>query len=509
MIVFCFGLTLQAQTDVSHWGIGLSYGKMEHTGDRGSSIVFGSPHKANYGFRVGRYLNPSLDVFLAGSIGEIGTEGDTPMETFTSNVFQANLALHYKILKNSKFVPFVSGGIGYASFYGEDANGGDDKGMSLIPGLGLRYNITDEFGLFYHGQYSLFNGDDYDRLNDGSNDNHLLHEFGFAFHLAKQDRDGDGVADNKDACPDTAGLKEYDGCPDSDLDGIIDGEDDCPMVAGLAQYNGCPDTDGDGIIDGDDACPEVAGDVMYAGCPDTDGDGIGDNIDECPEESGVSHYNGCPIPDTDGDGFDDDNDDCINEAGPVNGCPDADGDGVADKDDNCVDVAGSPDAGGCPDADGDGVADKDDKCPNEAGIPEKDGCPKVRIPTKEEVINGYVSDDILFTGGTRAADGYDEKIAQIVEFAEAYPEAYLNIGGYSDSQGSESVNQRISERRAKKVYNSLVKAGIDPDRLYYEGFGEANPIADNSTAEGRALNRRVSVTGSTVKRVIETSGTKR
>jgi OOP family OmpA-OmpF porin len=57
----------------------------------------------------------------------------------------------------------------------------------------------------------------------------------------------------------SAGLKQFNGCPDTDLDGIIDGSDACPDVAGLAEFQGCPDTDGDGIADKDDACPEVAG----------------------------------------------------------------------------------------------------------------------------------------------------------------------------------------------------------------------------------------------------------
>ena len=507
ILLMSLSLTMSAQTDVSPWGIGLSVGKMEHTGDRGSNIVFGSPMEANFGLRVGRYLSSSFDIFLAGSLGKIGTEGDTPDETFEAKVTQVNLAAHYKLLKDKKFTPFISLGIGYASFSAESANSADDSGLELpIAGLGFRYNFTDAIGLFYHGQYALYSGDEYDGLTDDSNDNHLLHEFGLGINLGKQDMDGDGVADKKDACPETPGLKQFAGCPDTDLDGIIDGDDACPDVAGLAEYNGCPDTDGDGIIDGNDACPQVAGDAMYAGCPDTDGDGIGDNLDECPNESGVSKYNGCPIPDSDGDGFDDDNDNCPRDPGQLYGCPDKDEDKVADKDDQCSDVPGSVDAYGCPDADGDGVADKDDKCPNEAGIPELDGCPKVRIPTDDEVINGYSSPMIIFERGTTPADDYDAHIASIVEFANAYPQAYLNISGYSDSQGSESSNMTVSNRRARKVYESLVKAGIDPDRLTYEGYGESNPIADNTTADGRRLNRRVIVTASTVKRVKDTGG---
>jgi hypothetical protein len=75
------------------------------------------------------------------------------------------------------------------------------------------------------------------------------------------------------------------------------------------------DRDGDGILDGADECPDEPGVEEYNGCPipDTDGDGILDPDDECPEEPGVEEYKGCPIPDTDGDGFKDPDDPCVEE----------------------------------------------------------------------------------------------------------------------------------------------------------------------------------------------------
>jgi hypothetical protein len=87
---------------------------------------------------------------------------------------------------------------------------------------------------------------------------------------------------------------------------------------------GCPDRDGDGIADGDDKCPDVAGLARYQGCPvpDTDKDGINDEADKCPTVPGLARYQGCPIPDTDGDGVNDEEDKCINEKGRLNfGCP--------------------------------------------------------------------------------------------------------------------------------------------------------------------------------------------
>src|SRR5690606_28985860 len=67
------------------------------------------------------------------------------------------------------------------------------------------------------------------------------------------------------------------------------------------------DRDGDGIKDKDDKCPDVAGLERYQGCPipDTDGDGFNDEVDKCPSQRGVAEYNGCPVPDRDKDGVND------------------------------------------------------------------------------------------------------------------------------------------------------------------------------------------------------------
>lgn len=87
----------------------------------------------------------------------------------------------------------------------------------------------------------------------------------------------------------------------------------------------------------------------------------------------------------------------------------------------------------------------------------------------------------------------DAKLQQVVEFANRYPEANLEVTGHTDDRGSDAYNQRLSERRAASVKTYLVNKGIDADRIAAKGYGETMPIADNSTAEGRAANRRVEV----------------
>jgi OmpA-OmpF porin, OOP family len=122
--------------------------------------------------------------------------------------------------------------------------------------------------------------------------------------------------------PNTAKIKVI---KDKDGDGITDDIDQCPDFPGTVLNKGCPDKDGDGIADKDDRCPNVPGTLQYKGCPvpDKDADGIPDDQDKCPDVAGLKKYNGCPIPDTDHDGVNDEEDQCPNLAGDKDnhGCP--------------------------------------------------------------------------------------------------------------------------------------------------------------------------------------------
>ncbi|PCE63275.1 DUF5723 family protein [Sediminicola luteus] len=115
-----------------------------------------------------------------------------------------------------------------------------------------------------------------------------------------RDRDGDGIKDKLDECPDKHGPVENNGCPwpDTDGDDVLDKDDACPEQAGPEENKGCPwpDTDGDGLLDQDDSCPQEAGPVANNGCPwpDTDSDGVLDKDDQCPETVGTVANNGCP-----------------------------------------------------------------------------------------------------------------------------------------------------------------------------------------------------------------------
>ena len=91
-------------------------------------------------------------------------------------------------------------------------------------------------------------------------------------HVSQPDDDNDGIPNNVDACPETAGVKDQDGCPappesDRDNDGVPDKVDLCPDAVGLQELDGCPDKDGDQIPDNVDKCPDVPGTPQLQGCP--------------------------------------------------------------------------------------------------------------------------------------------------------------------------------------------------------------------------------------------------
>ena len=391
----------------------------------------------------------------------------------------------------------------------QDLKEGDKMQFAVPVGIGLKYYLSERFALGAETGIRLPISDYYDGISLAANpDQNDAYGFGgvkaYLDFGKKKDRDGDGIADKKDACPDTPGLAAFAGCPDADSDGITDGDDDCPDVAGIANFNGCPDTDGDGIADKNDNCPDVAGSATLNGCPDSDNDGVIDIEDKCPKTPGLKGMNGCP--DSDNDGITDVEDDCPNEAGKMSnkGCPvaDTDGDGIADDEDTCPNEAGGIATSGCPDSDNDGIANKDDNCPDIKGT-KPNGCPEItdtrteaeRLADEnrrlEEDLRYYMKNVEFSSASSNLTTGSYGMLDQAVSLLNAYPGRNISVNGYTDSRGNDSFNQQLSTRRAKAVRDYLVSKGVDGNRLRYKGYGEASPIADNNTEEGRQQNRRV------------------
>jgi len=101
--------------------------------------------------------------------------------------------------------------------------------------------------------------------------------------------------------------------------------------------------------------------------------------------------------------------------------------------------------------------------------------------------------EVLFdTGSAEIKPSSFEALDRAVRFLlETSPSAAGVIEGHTDSQGAAEFNQRLSERRADAVMRYMISRGVPSSRLRSQGFGETQPVADNGTPEGRALNRRV------------------
>lgn len=102
--------------------------------------------------------------------------------------------------------------------------------------------------------------------------------------------------------------------------------------------------------------------------------------------------------------------------------------------------------------------------------------------------------DVLFDSGDHKLDLEDmNNLAHLLSSLRGNPNMKIEIAAHTDNVGKDENNMRLSHLRAKSVKEFLVKEGIEENRILSKGYGEAKPIADNATAEGRAKNRRVEV----------------
>lgn len=478
-----FSGPLMAQDEDHPWAASVNILTHQYNGDFGNEVFqFQSDSDFGFMFSLSRYLNNRanfrldytyalLDYNLDGSRDDASQYPPSAPNRFETDAHIIRAALAYDLIQmKGGFDIYGLGGIGiaFANQSGEFANRSDES-VTLIPlslGIGFDKKITKAITWNVELAYNFLLGSEKDNIEgtlatngvagqhaDSDADAFMTISTGLKFGFAaKKDMDGDGVADKDDLCPNVPGPKELNGCPDSDGDGVLDKDDACPTVAGLAELNGCPDSDGDGIIDSEDACPDVAGVAALNGCPDADGDGITDAEDACP-----------------------------NEAGPkaTNGCPDADGDGIVDSEDACPNDAGPAATNGCPDRDQDGILDVNDNCPDKAGIELFDGCPTFvyYLPFDQAEIPTNISNTL-------------DKLAVYLKQNEG---AEIKIEGHADNEGTTVYNKRLSMRRVQRAVKYLTDNGVTASRIQTEAFGDTKPIADNTTEEGRAKNRRVEI----------------
>ena len=364
---------------------------------------------------------------------------------FRTDMYILGFAGSYFYSIEHEFYPFIEVGLSNIWFSPKNQNGkileGNSSGLysktSLVYdfNVGTKYQVNDFLTVNISTGVHVTNTDYLDDISAGSKDDiyYSLMVGVSVFPFQPGDKDGDGILDDFDPCPNDA--EDFDGFEDDD---------------------GCPDYDNDhdGIPDVNDLCPNQPEDID--GFADTDG---------------------CPDPDNDLDGIPDVNDKCPNEA--------EDFDGFLDQD-------GCPDY----DNDNDGIPDSLDQCPNQPetknGYQDDDGCPDQLKVVSVNKIRYYGSELFYENSSTIKPEGIP-LLLEALETLKSEPDSKWRIEGHMDSQGSEQNIRQMSYDRADAVYQFFVAKGIKPDRLTVYGMSDDFPIADNTNAEGRMKNRRIEI----------------
>lgn len=586
IVLFLSSTVLNAQNKRDPWAISVGAHAVDYTSVRGVGNEFFNYN--NYSIvpplsklSIIRNLNSYFDVDLTASVGEIDNDRLGIKDEFFVN---AGLGLRFKILKGeSWFDPYLRIGANYNHYdftslgdtvpFGfevyENHNGSpklDANGDKIVVdklyqepktakdhfgvsgGAGINFWFTKNLGLNIASDYNWIPSTKTDYFD------FFQHTVGVTFRFGNKDRDGDGINDDVDDCPDTPGIPSdipgCNGCPDSDGDGLCDVLDECPNEAGPMENNGCPilDRDGDGILDVDDDCPDTPGVASSIpgcnGCPDSDGDGVCDGKDECPNEFGTVENNGCP-----------------EMADP---CTDMQA--IKDALKNVLFEYNSDKLTAESMATLDNIAplltSKNIKNPHwlVEGHTDNVGSQNYNLPLSEKRANSVknylvskgVSSSILKAVGfglalpvttNDTAEGRARNrrvemkyadanfnpaalqvtddcanvqmgdLAKMIYFKTASSDLveaskqsldviaqYLNnvtgtyeIQGHTDDVGNDANNMKLSQKRAQSVVDYLISKGVNGSRLKAVGYGESAPKFDNKTADGRAQNRRIEI----------------
>jgi len=363
----------------------------------------------------------------------------------------------------------------------------DQSGVTLhIPlGLGMEYYISEGFAidLSVGGALSLTENLNYYN-NEDMTDGYLKFGLGVTFSLPEGDPDAD-----KDGL--TIDVENQIGTnpmlSDTDGDGINDGDE-------VNVYKTNPlkgDTDGDGLNDYD----EIKNHKTDAGKADSDGDGLND-YDE------IKTYKTDALnKDTDGDTLSDFDELKTYKTNPS--VKDTDKDGLDDN----VEIATYKTDPNKADTDGDTLSDSDEINKYKTNPLSKDS-DNGSVADNTEISRGTdpnnADDDVIkkdvaivlegITFGTGSDDINPEseaKLNEALKTLKTYNDIVVEISGHTDNVGSSSSNTKLSQKRAESVKAWFISKGIDASRLEAKGYGEDKPIADNSTKDGKAKNRRI------------------
>jgi outer membrane protein OmpA-like peptidoglycan-associated protein len=397
---------------------------------------------------------------------------------------------------HEKINPYGYAGIGALYFKNTDkparratSQTQEDGWAIFVPfGVGMEYAITPsivaDFSLGYGYVFrdDLNYHDNTEVAGQGNDDGWINIAAGIMYApFSDTDKDKDGLTNSQE---DDLGTDPENA--DTDGDGLKDGEE-------FMTYNTDPlkaDSDGDGLNDG----AEVNQYTTDPNMADTDGDGLNDG-DE------VNTYYTDPLnADSDDDSLTDGNEVNTHKTNPNKA--DSDSDGLDDAKELSLQTNPTN-----KDTDGEGLSDGEEVNTHNTD-PLKADTDGGTVDDLREITRGTnplnADDDVIIeaaqivlegvnfaTGSAEVTDDSEETLQLVLRTLNAYPEMEVEIIGHTDNVGSARNNQRLSERRAESVVQWLVNNGIDAARLTAIGRGEDEPIASNTTPEGRAKNRRI------------------
>ncbi|WP_161626170.1 OmpA family protein [Hugenholtzia roseola] len=131
---------------------------------------------------------------------------------------------------------------------------------------------------------------------------------------------------------------------------------------------------------------------------------------------------------------------------------------------------------------------------SQVAIPNARGMLKIEVLVRFQAARTYTLDNVHFaTGKAELAKVSYKSLEELGNMMKTNPNLEIEIGGHTDNVGSPQANLKLSQDRAESVRQYLIKVGIQPNRIIAKGYGDTQPVSDNSTEEGRGENRRTEV----------------
>ena len=220
------------------------------------------------------------------------------------------------------------------------------------------------------------------------------------------------------------------GDTDKDGDGIINRKDKCPKIPGLPEFNGCPDTDGDGIPDPEDKCPEVSGELVNNGCP---------RVENLSQENKI---------------LDDEN---LESQIGTESSTISDNISIIDR----------------------------QSSEEKVDIIQEENMAETKLP-EEQMLIYFPANSSRVLGKTTI-----KKLKNVVSILLNQMDLKVLLEGHSSNDGDFTINLNLSQQRANIVKDFLIGEGVESNRISVKSLGEDEPIYDNNTSQGRALNRCV------------------